>query len=150
MRDFGALSSRVNKNVESIPNLLEHSLIEIEQLLPKCGSLCFWNLDDQICANPFADSIRINCESPGHPQVLQPEVKNHRPLNDPFRGAVFHGWEGFCIVYGGRMITIGLTILFKIIARMQLLFSNYLGDYSYSFQGSSELISVTVTVSLLF
>ena len=31
---------------------------------------------------------------------------------------------------------------------MKLLISNYLGDYSYSFQGSSELISITVTVSL--
>ena len=41
-----------------------------------------------------------------------------------------------------------LTILFKIITRMKLLFSNYLGDYSYSFQGSSELISTTVTVFL--
>ena len=40
------------------------------------------------------------------------------------------------------------TILFKIITRMELLFSNYLGDYSYSFQGSSELITITVTVSL--
>ena len=43
-----------------------------------------------------------------------------------------------------------LTILFEIIARMKLLFSNYLGDYSYSFQGSSELISITVTVSFSF
>ena len=43
-----------------------------------------------------------------------------------------------------------VTILFKIISRMKLLFSNYLGDYSYSFQGSSELISITVTVSLFF
>ena len=42
------------------------------------------------------------------------------------------------------------TILFKIITRMKLLFSKYLGDYSYSFQGSSELISITVTVSLFF
>ena len=42
------------------------------------------------------------------------------------------------------------TILFKIITRMKLLFSNYLVDYSYSFQGSSELISITVTVSLFF
>ena len=42
------------------------------------------------------------------------------------------------------------AILFKIITRMKLLFSNYLGDYSYSFQGSSELISITVTVSLFF
>ena len=42
------------------------------------------------------------------------------------------------------------TILFKIITRMKLLFSNYLGGYSYSFQGSSELISITVTVSLFF
>ena len=33
---------------------------------------------------------------------------------------------------------------------MKLLFSNYLGDYSYSFQGSSKLISITVTVSLFF
>ena len=31
---------------------------------------------------------------------------------------------------------------------MNLLFSNFLGDCSYSFQGSSELISITVTVSL--
>ena len=29
------------------------------------------------------------------------------------------------------------------------LFLNYLGDYSYSFQGSSELISITVTASLI-
>ena len=42
------------------------------------------------------------------------------------------------------------TILCKIITRMKLLFSNYLGGYSYSFQGSSELISITVTVSLFF
>ena len=34
--------------------------------------------------------------------------------------------------------------------RMKLLFSNYLGDYSYSFQGSSELIRITVTVALCF
>ena len=40
-----------------------------------------------------------------------------------------------------------LTILFKIITRMKLLFSNYLGDYSYSFLGFSELIRITVTVS---
>ena len=33
-----------------------------------------------------------------------------------------------------------LTILFKIITRMKLLFSNYLGGYSHSFQGSSELV----------
>ena len=36
------------------------------------------------------------------------------------------------------------------IARMKLLFSNYLGDYSYSFQGSVELICITVAVSLFF
>ena len=29
-------------------------------------------------------------------------------------------------------------------------FSNCLGDYGYNFQGSSELISITVTVSLFF
>ena len=44
----------------------------------------------------------------------------------------------------------GITILFKIVTRMKLLFSNDLGGYSYSFQGSSELISITVTVSLFF
>ena len=33
---------------------------------------------------------------------------------------------------------------------MKLLFSNYLGRYSYPFQGSFELISITVTVSLFF
>ena len=42
------------------------------------------------------------------------------------------------------------TILFKIITRMKLLFSNCLGGYSYSFQRSSELISITVTVPLFF
>ena len=42
------------------------------------------------------------------------------------------------------------TILLEILTRMKLLFSNYLGDYSYSFQGSSEIISITVTVSLFF
>ena len=31
-------------------------------------------------------------------------------------------------------------------SKMKLLFSNYSGDYSYSFQGSSESISLTVTV----
>ena len=30
------------------------------------------------------------------------------------------------------------TILFKIIPRMKFLFSNCLGDYSYSFQGCTE------------
>ena len=60
--------------------------------------------------------------------------------------------EGYCYTclaiggYFGRVT----TILFKIITRMNFLFSNYLGDYSYSFQGSSEFISITVTVSLLF
>ena len=42
------------------------------------------------------------------------------------------------------------TILAKIITRMKLLVSNDLGDCSYSLQGSSELISITVTVSLFF
>ena len=40
-----------------------------------------------------------------------------------------------------------ITIPFKIITRMKLLFSNYLGDCSYSFQGSFETIRITVTVS---
>ena len=40
------------------------------------------------------------------------------------------------------------TILFKISTRMKLLFSNDLGDYSYSFEGSLELTNITVTVSL--
>ena len=38
------------------------------------------------------------------------------------------------------------TILFKIITRIKLLFSNYLGRYSYSFRARQELISVAVTV----
>ena len=43
------------------------------------------------------------------------------------------------------------TILFKIIARMKILiFANYLGGYRYSFQVSSELIRITVAVSLFF
>ena len=42
------------------------------------------------------------------------------------------------------------TILFKIITRMKLLSSNHLGDCSYSFQGSSEIICITVTVCLFF
>ena len=50
----------------------------------------------------------------------------------------------------GKMKDRVATILFKIITCMKLLFSNYLGDYSYSFQGSSELIRITVTVSLVF
>ena len=42
------------------------------------------------------------------------------------------------------------TVLVKIIRSMRLLFSSYLGDYSYSFQGASEIISNTVTVSMFF
>ena len=49
-----------------------------------------------------------------------------------------------------RVETELITILFKRITRMKLLFSNYLGDYSYSFQGSSNSISITVTISLFF
>ena len=37
-----------------------------------------------------------------------------------------------------------LTFLFKITTRMTLLFSNYFGDYSYSFGGSFELSRITV------
>ena len=33
------------------------------------------------------------------------------------------------------------------IARMKVLLSNYLGDYSCSFWGSSDLVSITVTLS---
>ena len=36
------------------------------------------------------------------------------------------------------------TSLLKIITRIKLLFSNYLGDYSYIFQGSVELICITL------
>ena len=43
-----------------------------------------------------------------------------------------------------------VTILFKVATRMKLLISNYLGDYSYSFQGSSEIIRITVTAALFF
>ena len=38
------------------------------------------------------------------------------------------------------------AILFKIITRIKLLLSNYLGRYSYSFRARKEFISVTVTV----
>ena len=55
---------------------------------------------------------------------------------------------GHTIYHTHKDLTI--TILFKIITRMKLLFSNYLGCYSYSFQGSSEIITITVTVSLFF
>ena len=41
-------------------------------------------------------------------------------------------------------------IFFKTIARMKLLFLNCLGDYSYSFQRSVELIYITVAISLFF
>ena len=41
-----------------------------------------------------------------------------------------------------EVLRLGTPIPFKIITRMKLLFSNYLGDYSYSFQGSSELIAL--------
>ena len=44
------------------------------------------------------------------------------------------------------LLKLGLTILFKIITRIELLFANYLGRYSYSFRARQELISVTVTV----
>ena len=42
-----------------------------------------------------------------------------------------------------------LAIVFKSIPRMKLLFLNYLGDYSYSFQGSVGFIRITVTIFLL-
>ena len=42
------------------------------------------------------------------------------------------------------------AIPFGVITRMKLLLSSYLGDHSYSFQGSCELISITVTISLFF
>ena len=42
------------------------------------------------------------------------------------------------------------TIHFKIITRMKLLFSSYLGDYSYRIQGSFKLFFFTVTASCSF
>ena len=62
--------------------------------------------------------------------------------NQPLK--MLEGW-----IWSGWIYISVRTILFKIITRMKLLFSKYLGDYSYSFQGSSELISITVTVSFL-
>ena len=47
---------------------------------------------------------------------------------------------------GPKMAALKITILLKIITRIKLLFSNYLGRYSYSFRARQELISVTVTV----
>ena len=41
------------------------------------------------------------------------------------------------------------TILFKIITRIKLLCSSFSRDYSYCFRGYFELISITVTVSLI-
>ena len=49
-----------------------------------------------------------------------------------------------------KALAITITILFKIITRMNLLFSKHFGDYSYSFQGSFEYIRITATVSLFF
>ena len=45
-----------------------------------------------------------------------------------------------------RSTALNVNILFKIITRIKLLFSNYLGRYSHSFRAWQELISVTVTV----
>ena len=42
-----------------------------------------------------------------------------------------------------------MSLSFKIITRMNFLFPNVSGDYSYSFQASFELIGITVTVSLV-
>ena len=42
------------------------------------------------------------------------------------------------------------AILLKINTRMKLLFSHYLGDCSYNFQGSFELISMALALQLQF
>ena len=44
----------------------------------------------------------------------------------------------------------GLTSLLKEVRVLKVILSNYLGGCSYSFQGSSELNSMTVTFSLFF
>ena len=43
-----------------------------------------------------------------------------------------------------------VKIVSKIITPTKLVFSNYLGHYSYNFQGSSELIRIIDTVPLFF
>ena len=58
--------------------------------------------------------------------------------------------KSFLGVCGDLVARLGVCHSFQITTRMKLLFSNCLGNYRYSFQGSSELISITVTVSLFF
>ena len=48
--------------------------------------------------------------------------------------------------YNHATTKVCLTILFKIITGIKLVFSKYLGRYSYSFRARQEWISVTVTV----
>ena len=66
-----------------------------------------------------------------------------------FPGVGARGPEGVCGKWGINIFFSGRNS-HQVITRMKLLFSNYLGGYSYSFQGPSELISITVTVSLFF
>ena len=89
----------------------------------------------------------------------------------PFRDSISKGVSHpFCLVftkywYWALFATLGLKgpndpcsgqklsqiyHLLKIITCMKLLFSNCLEDYSYSFQGSVELIWITAIVSLFF
>ena len=56
----------------------------------------------------------------------------------------FGGGGGLNFFFRGR--NVHQAILFKIITRIKLLFSNYLGRYSYRLPARQELISVTVTV----
>ena len=61
-------------------------------------------------------------------------------------GAIFHFLSHFFGIFVSGWFPIMYTILFKIITRIRLLFSNLLGRYSYIFWARQELISVTVTV----
>ena len=66
----------------------------------------------------------------------------------PFISCTVYTWHPGEFVNRGLFIK--FAVLFKIITRMKLSFSNHLGDCSYSFQGSSELICIAVTVPVFF
>ena len=66
------------------------------------------------------------------PKCLKNKAQMHLSRNCPFSNKT--------------NLHLELPGLFKIITRMTLLFLNYLEDYSYSYQGSSELTCNTVTV----
>ena len=95
----------------------------------------------------------------GVPAIVESCATKHR--SSGFSKKLLHAWS-LCLeayfsykfridMFGGLVTSqhhLGhtCTILFKIITRIKLLFSNYLGRHSYSFRARQELISVTVKV----